>query len=102
MRSPLQAGWQIFKVRRSLLFGPEHHDHLLAFHQRVLLHHRIRGVILRNPRQQTPAVVLMHELTAAETQCNLGLITLGQEADDATQFTLAVSLFRTWRLLTLF
>src|SRR6202047_4402990 len=83
-----------FTACRSLLFGPEHHDHLLAFHQRVLLDHRIRGEILRNPRQQTPADVLMHELTAAVTQCHLGLITLGQEADDATQFDLVVRLFR--------
>src|ERR1700748_952642 len=37
----------------------------------------------------------MHELTAAVTQCHLGLITLGQEADDATQFDLVVRLFRT-------
>src|SRR3984957_20624973 len=36
----------------------------------------------------------MHELTAAVTQCHLGLITLGQEADDATQFDLVVRLFR--------
>src|SRR6202790_1394195 len=86
---------KLVTVRRSLLFGPEHHDHLLAFHQRVLLHHRIRGEILRNPRQQTPAYILMHELTAAVTQRHLGLITLGQEADDATQFDLVVRLFRT-------
>src|ERR1700726_2195934 len=37
----------------------------------------------------------MHELTAAVTQRPLGLITLGQEADDATQFDLVVRLFRT-------
>src|ERR1700719_2935117 len=36
----------------------------------------------------------MHELTAAVTQGHLGLITLGQEADDATQFDLVVRLFR--------
>src|SRR5271156_2383519 len=36
----------------------------------------------------------MHELTAAVTQRYLGLITLGQEADDATQFDLVVRLFR--------
>src|ERR1700676_5087663 len=85
---------KLVTVRRSLLFGPEHHDHLLAFHQRVLLHHRVRGEILRNPRQQPPADVLMHELTAAVTQSHLGLITLGQEANDATQFDLVVRLFR--------
>src|SRR6266404_2700267 len=90
---------KLVTVCRSLLFGPEHHDHLLAFHQRVLLDHRIRGEILRNPRQQTPADVLMHELTAAVTQCHLGLITLGQEADDVTQFDLVVRLFRPWTKL---
>src|SRR6202012_3927311 len=36
----------------------------------------------------------MHELTAAVTQSHLGLITLGQEANDATQFDLVVRLFR--------
>src|ERR1700679_2159319 len=36
----------------------------------------------------------MHELTAAVTQSYLGLITLGQEANDATQFDLVVRLFR--------
>src|SRR5450631_2995111 len=84
----------VFKLYRSLLFGPEHHDHLLAFHQRVLLDHRIGGEILRNPRQQTPTDVLVHELTAAVTQGHLGLVTLGQKADDATQFDLVVGLFR--------
>src|ERR1039457_1672314 len=85
----------LFKACRSLLFGPEHHDHLFAFHQRVLLHHRIGGEILRNPRQEPPTDVLMHELTATVTQGHLGLITLGQEANDATQFDLVVRLFRT-------
>src|ERR1700722_19373128 len=80
---------------RSLLFGPEHHDHLLAFHQRVLLHHRIRGEILRNRRQQTRADGLMNELAAAGRQSHLGLIPLGQKSDDATQFDLVVRLFRT-------
>src|SRR6202161_3583105 len=36
----------------------------------------------------------MHELTASVTQRHLGLITLGEEANDATQFDLVVSLFR--------
>src|SRR5580698_4789958 len=85
---------QLFRPYRSLLLRPEHHDHLLAFHQRILLDHRVRCEILRNPRQEPATDVLMHELTAAVTQSHLGLITLGQEADDATQFDLVVRLFR--------
>src|SRR5277367_2452522 len=95
LRRRYRRDGKLFKACRSLLFGPEHHDHLLAFHERSLFHHRIRGEILRNPRQQTPADVLMYELTAAVTQRHLGLITLGQEADDATQLNLVVRLFRT-------
>ena len=36
-----------------LLFWCEHHDHLLAFHQRVLLDHAMRGEIRLNPIQKT-------------------------------------------------
>src|SRR6204780_5309619 len=50
--------------------------------------------ILSNPCQQLATDVLVHELTATITQGYLGLITLGQEADDATHFDLVVRLFR--------
>jgi len=36
----------------------------------------------------------MHHLTAAETQCYLGLVTLGQKANQITQFDLVVRLTR--------
>src|SRR4051812_5981875 len=44
----------------------------------------------------------MRHLTAAETQCHLGLITLGQEANDVTQLDLVIVLIRTGTKLDLF
>ena len=49
-----------------LLFRCEHHDHLFAFHERVLLHHAVRGEISGNPIQKSTADVLVHHLAAAE------------------------------------
>src|SRR5579859_2772157 len=42
-----------------LLFWCKHHDHLLAFHQRVLLHHAMRGKISRYPLQKTADDILV-------------------------------------------
>ncbi len=62
-------------------FGAEDHDHLLAFHQRVLLDDAYAPAVGLNPSQKLSADVLEYHLSAAEPQGYLGLVTLGEEAD---------------------
>src|ERR1700733_1156390 len=77
-----------------LLFGCKYHDHLLALHHRVLLDDARTGEVDDYPIEELAANVLMHHLTAAETQCHLGLVPLGEKADQITQFDLIVRLPR--------
>ena len=81
--------------RLLLLFRCKHHDHLLAFHERVLLDHAVRGEIRRNPIQKPASDILVHHLSATEPQGYLGLVSLGQEADEITHFDLVITLSRT-------
>ena len=81
--------------RLLLLFWCKHHDHLLAFHQRVLLDHAMQGEIVLNPVQKPASDILVHHLPATEPQGYLGLVSLGQEADQITQLDLVIALSRT-------
>src|SRR6516165_9486704 len=77
-----------------LLFRCKNHDHLLAFHERVLLDHRMRSEVGRNPVEELATDVLVHHLAAAEPQGHLGLIALRQEAGEITQLDLVIRLAR--------
>ena len=68
-----------------LLLRCKDHDHLLAFHERVLLDDAVLSEVFLNPIQKLATDVLVHHFTAAEPQGYLGLVTLGQEADEITQ-----------------
>src|SRR5882672_184581 len=51
----------------SLLFRCEHHHHLLALHQRLLLDHGMACQVLLHAIEELASDVLMHHFTAAET-----------------------------------
>src|SRR6516162_86230 len=80
--------------RALLLFRCKDHDHLLAFHERVLLDHRMRSEVARNPVEELATDVLVHHLAATEPQGHLGLIAFGQEAGEITQLDLVIRLAR--------
>src|SRR4029077_9596238 len=77
-----------------LLFRCKYHDHLLALHERVLLDHRMRSEVARNPFKELAPDVLVHHFAAAEPQGHLGLVPLGQEAREITQLDLVIRLSR--------
>src|SRR5207248_5014500 len=82
------------RLRALLLFRCKHHDHLLAFHERVLLDHRVRGQISTDPIEELAPEVLVHHLAAAEPQGDLGLVALREEAGQVTQLDLVIRLSR--------
>src|SRR6185436_18470230 len=59
------------------------------------LDHAVRAEILNHPIEKLAADVLVHHFTATEPQGYLGLVTLGQEADEITHLDLVITLSRT-------
>jgi hypothetical protein len=54
----------------------DHHDHLLAFHERLLLDGANLQQILLHALEQRCADLLVHHLASAEAQCDFRLVTL--------------------------
>lgn len=69
----------------------DHHHHLAAFELGELLH--LDGVrqIVTQTVQQVQTDLLVRDFTAAETQRDLALVTIGQESADVAQLDVVVA-----------
>jgi hypothetical protein len=77
-----------------LLFRRQDHDHLAAFHLRKLLDLAMRLQVSLQALQHAHADFLVSHFTTAETQRDLGLVTLFQELGQVAQLDVVIAVIR--------